>query len=283
MIEDTKKNMIKKYQKNKKNQKKQNQKNKTKASTGNTQNLFQLHCQGITPGCNKGHQTMTIFMHSNPTGPPGQQLNPTPGPSHVHTSTHALTHSPTHSRTHALTHSLTHVRFQKCCVVSMQVRINDVKFMFHAMSIQTPQLTNFKMPNNRNTHTHIHIHTSLLTMSQIIFSKHSPTQSFVTISRRRGAASHSSQPPLHFGMRYHLTDVPPQPNSPPDNVFRTNQTSKETTLKPSPTPRWCCLGRGRCWQPWKQKPSAFLFFFFFTFFHFNSAAFCNFRLNCTCE
>ena len=33
-------------------------------------------------------------------------------------------------------------------------------------------------------------------------------------------------------LRYHLTDVPPQPNSPPDYVFRTDQTSKETTLDP---------------------------------------------------
>ena len=24
-------------------------------------------------------------------------------------------------------------------------------------------------------------------------------------------------------LRYHLTDVPPQPNSPPDNVFHTNE------------------------------------------------------------
>ena len=27
-------------------------------------------------------------------------------------------------------------------------------------------------------------------------------------------------------LRYHLTDVPPQPNSPPDNVFRTDQPSE---------------------------------------------------------
>ena len=33
-------------------------------------------------------------------------------------------------------------------------------------------------------------------------------------------------------LRYHLTDVPPQPNSPPDYVFRTDQQSKETTLNP---------------------------------------------------
>ena len=33
-------------------------------------------------------------------------------------------------------------------------------------------------------------------------------------------------------LRYHLTDVPPQPNSPPDYVFRTDQPSKETTLNP---------------------------------------------------
>ena len=35
-------------------------------------------------------------------------------------------------------------------------------------------------------------------------------------------------------LRYHLTDVPPQPNSPPDNVFRTDQPSKETTLNLKP-------------------------------------------------
>ena len=35
-------------------------------------------------------------------------------------------------------------------------------------------------------------------------------------------------------LRYLLTDVPPQPNSPPDNVFRTDQQSKETTLNPKP-------------------------------------------------
>ena len=29
-------------------------------------------------------------------------------------------------------------------------------------------------------------------------------------------------------LRYHLTDVPLQPNSPPDFVFRTNQSSIET-------------------------------------------------------
>ena len=33
-------------------------------------------------------------------------------------------------------------------------------------------------------------------------------------------------------LRYHLTDVPPQPNYPPDYVFRTDQPSKETTLNP---------------------------------------------------
>ena len=31
-------------------------------------------------------------------------------------------------------------------------------------------------------------------------------------------------------LRYHLTDVPPQPNSPPDYVFRTDQLPKEATL-----------------------------------------------------
>ena len=36
-------------------------------------------------------------------------------------------------------------------------------------------------------------------------------------------------------LRYHFTDVPPQPNSPPDYVFRTDQPSKETTLNPKPT------------------------------------------------
>ena len=33
-------------------------------------------------------------------------------------------------------------------------------------------------------------------------------------------------------LRYRLTDVPPQPNSPPDYVFRTDQPSKKTTLNP---------------------------------------------------
>ena len=31
-------------------------------------------------------------------------------------------------------------------------------------------------------------------------------------------------------LRYHLTDVPPQPNSPPDYVFCTNQPEKSPTL-----------------------------------------------------
>lgn len=31
-------------------------------------------------------------------------------------------------------------------------------------------------------------------------------------------------------LRYCLTDVPPQPNSPPDYVFRANQMPKEATL-----------------------------------------------------
>ena len=35
-------------------------------------------------------------------------------------------------------------------------------------------------------------------------------------------------------LRYHLTDVPPQRNSPPDYVFRTDQPSKETTLNLKP-------------------------------------------------
>ena len=33
-------------------------------------------------------------------------------------------------------------------------------------------------------------------------------------------------------LRYHLTDVPPQPNSPPDYVFRTNQLPQVVTLNP---------------------------------------------------
>ena len=36
-------------------------------------------------------------------------------------------------------------------------------------------------------------------------------------------------------LRYLLTDVPPQPNSPPDYVFRTDQPSKKTTLNPKLT------------------------------------------------
>ena len=35
-------------------------------------------------------------------------------------------------------------------------------------------------------------------------------------------------------LRYHLTDVPPQPNSPPDYVFRTDKPSETTTLDPKP-------------------------------------------------
>ena len=31
-------------------------------------------------------------------------------------------------------------------------------------------------------------------------------------------------------LRYHLTDVPPQPNSPPDYVFCTNQSARRQTL-----------------------------------------------------
>ena len=31
-------------------------------------------------------------------------------------------------------------------------------------------------------------------------------------------------------LRYLLTDVPPQPNSPPDNVFRTNQSLEKIIL-----------------------------------------------------
>ena len=33
-------------------------------------------------------------------------------------------------------------------------------------------------------------------------------------------------------LRYHLTDVPPQPNSPPDNVFRADQPIRRSTLIP---------------------------------------------------
>ena len=33
-------------------------------------------------------------------------------------------------------------------------------------------------------------------------------------------------------LRYLLTDVPPQPNSPPDYVFRSDQPPEEVTLKP---------------------------------------------------
>ena len=36
-------------------------------------------------------------------------------------------------------------------------------------------------------------------------------------------------------LRYLLTDVPPQPNSPPDYVFRTNQLPEEAPLKPKLT------------------------------------------------
>ena len=33
-------------------------------------------------------------------------------------------------------------------------------------------------------------------------------------------------------LRYGLTDVPPQPNSPPDNVFRADQPARRPTLTP---------------------------------------------------
>ena len=43
---------------------------------------------------------------------------------------------------------------------------------------------------------------------------------------------------LTFGhLRYHLTDVPPQPNSPPDYVFRAKPMPKEATLNKKLT--WC--------------------------------------------
>ena len=35
-------------------------------------------------------------------------------------------------------------------------------------------------------------------------------------------------------LRYDLTDVPPQPNSPPDNVFRTDQPKKDLTFNQKP-------------------------------------------------
>ena len=35
-------------------------------------------------------------------------------------------------------------------------------------------------------------------------------------------------------LRYHLTDVPPQPNSPPDYVFHTDQSPQLATLKQKP-------------------------------------------------
>ena len=38
-------------------------------------------------------------------------------------------------------------------------------------------------------------------------------------------------------LRYHLTDVPPQPNSPPDYVFRTHQPVRGPTLKQKPVVR----------------------------------------------
>jgi hypothetical protein len=38
--------------------------------------------------------------------------------------------------------------------------------------------------------------------------------------------------PTLGNLHYHLTDVPPQPNSPPDYVSRPDQPSKKTTLNP---------------------------------------------------
>ena len=38
------------------------------------------------------------------------------------------------------------------------------------------------------------------------------------------------EPPLGH-LRYRLTDVPPQPNSPPDNVFNPDQPAKDLNAK----------------------------------------------------
>ena len=39
-----------------------------------------------------------------------------------------------------------------------------------------------------------------------------------------------NEPPLGH-LRYHLTDVPPQPNSPPDNVFDLDQRAKRLNTR----------------------------------------------------
>ena len=44
---------------------------------------------------------------------------------------------------------------------------------------------------------------------------------------------------------YHLTDVPPQPNSPPDYVFRADQPSKETILDPKLTVAQVSVSRNK--------------------------------------
>ena len=46
-------------------------------------------------------------------------------------------------------------------------------------------------------------------------------------------------------LRYLLTDVPPQPNSPPDYVFRADQPSKETILDPKLTVAQVSVSRNK--------------------------------------
>ena len=46
-------------------------------------------------------------------------------------------------------------------------------------------------------------------------------------------------------LRYHLTDVPPQPNSPPDCVFRTDKPSEEMVLKQKLAARRVSVSRNK--------------------------------------
>ena len=46
-------------------------------------------------------------------------------------------------------------------------------------------------------------------------------------------------------LRYHLTDVPPQPNSPPDYVFHANQAPGKTPFERKPNVTWGSAARSK--------------------------------------
>ncbi len=73
--------------------------------------------------------------------------------------------------------------------------------------------------------------------SQFVFVLKNPNQASCSLF---GQHEISVLIELTFGhLRYHLTDVPPQPNTPSDYVFYTDQPSKKTTLDPKLA--GCCL------------------------------------------